>query len=61
MAAVEDSSDKGSWWQRSTIANLVAASVVLGMLFYAVQNKDVEIMKAVGYTAAGYLFGKSVK
>lgn len=61
MATVENSSNKGSWWQRSTIANLVAAFVVGGMMIYAILNKDPEILKAVGYTAAGYLFGKSVK
>jgi hypothetical protein len=46
---------------RTTIANIVAAIVILITAVYAYRNGDTELLKAICLIATGYLFGVSSK
>jgi hypothetical protein len=44
---------------RTTIANIVAAIILVTGAIYSYKNSDVELLKALCFIAAGYLFGVS--
>jgi len=44
---------------RTTVANIVAAIILITGAVYAYRNGDVELLKALCFIAAGYLFGVS--
>ena len=44
---------------RTTVANIVAAIILIIGAVYAYRNSDVELLKALCFIAAGYLFGVS--
>jgi hypothetical protein len=46
---------------RTTIANVVAAIVILISSVYAYRTGDVELLKSLCLISAGYLFGVSAK
>ena len=46
---------------RTTVANIVAAIVILITAVYAYRNGDTELLKAICLIATGYLFGVSSK
>jgi sugar phosphate permease len=46
---------------RTTVANIVAAVVILITAVYAYRNGDTELLKAICLIATGYLFGVSTK
>jgi len=51
----------GEQVNRTTIANVVAATVILISLVYAYRTGDVELLKSLCLVSAGYLFGVSTK
>lgn len=61
MAAAENLVEKGSWWQKSTIANVVAATVIVSAIGYAVYSGNSEMVKELALIGTGYLFGRSIK
>jgi len=44
---------------RTTVANIVAAIILVTGAVYSYRNSDVELLKALCFIAAGYLFGVS--
>jgi hypothetical protein len=47
--------------ERTTMANVVAAAVILISSVYAYRTGDVELLKSLCLISAGYLFGVSAK
>ena len=43
--------------KKTTLANVVAAAVIVASVCYAIASKDAELLKNICYVAVGYLFG----